>query len=193
MEKRKFQQSIDSHFQWTVQLKSGEVVNLLPSKLKNVAPDVEAQLIAKFKEQRKEGRRVSARWFKKKATQIAKELQKEDFKASKGWFYMFLKRNNLSLRKKTNSKKASVVEKRPDIQRFHSKLCLVLGTGTNVHPKWGCFLPKNRWNVDQVPMPFSCVPGETYEDKKHFEYSICCLCSLGGTLSIASVGTTNSR
>ena len=45
----------------------------------------------------------------------------------------------------------------------------------------------------QCLMPFSCVPGETYEDKKHFEYSICCLCSLVGTLSVASVGTTNSR
>ena len=68
-------------------------------------------------------------------------------------------------KKKTNSKKASVEEKRPIIANFHAKLRLFLSTGQNPHPKWGRFLPKNRWNVDQVPLPFSCQPSETYEQK----------------------------
>ena len=44
-------------------------------------------------------------------------------------------------------------------------LRLFLSTGPNPHPKWGRFTPKNRLNVDQVPLPFSCQPAETYEDK----------------------------
>ena len=126
---------------------------------------IEQALVQKFKDQRKEGRRVSARWFKKTARKIATEQNVEGFTGSKGWFCLFLRRYNLVLRKKTNSKRASVEEKRPIIANFHAKLRLFLSTGQNPHPKWGRFLPKNRWNVDQVPLPFSCQPSETYEQK----------------------------
>ena len=68
-------------------------------------PEIEAGLLDEFKKQRKEGRRVSARWFKKKAKKIAAEKRVENFKISKGWFYLFLHRQRLSLRKQTNSKK----------------------------------------------------------------------------------------
>ena len=119
----------------------------------------------KNKEQRKQGRRVSARWFKKTAKKIAREQNIEGFQASKGWFFLFLGRYNLVLRKKTNSKKCSVEQKKPVIAAFHRNLRIFLSTGKNPHPKWGRFLPKNRINVDQVPLPFSCQPAETYEEK----------------------------
>ena len=67
--------------------------------------------------------------------------------------------------KNTNSKKASAEEKSPVIAAFHSKFRLFLATGVNPHPKWGRFLPKNRWNFDQIHLPFSCIPDQTYEKK----------------------------
>ena len=53
----------------------------------------------------------------------------------------------------------------PVVSNFHGKLRLLLSTGRNPHPKWGRFHPKKRVNVDQVPMPFSCQPAITYEEK----------------------------
>ena len=127
-------------------------------------PEIESNLLERFKTQRKEGRRVSSRWFKKQAKKIANANKLDSFKASKGWFFRFLTRNQLALRKKTNSKKASAAEKLPKIRFFHQRLRLFLATKM-AHPKWGRFLPKNRYNVDQVPLPFSCVPSKTYEEK----------------------------
>ena len=109
---------------------------------------VEKALVDKYKEQRKQGRRVSARWFKKTAKKIAREQNIEGFQASKGWFFLFLGRYNLVLRKKMNSKKCSVEQKKPVIAAFHRNLRIFLSTGKNPHPKWGRFLPKNRINVD---------------------------------------------
>ena len=46
------------------------------------------------------------------------------------------------------------------IQHFHRSLRKALKTkrGRNptakIHPKWGRWLPQNRYNVDQVPLPF---------------------------------------
>jgi hypothetical protein len=93
----------------------------------------------------------------------AKELELTDFRASKGWFQKFLSRNRLALRKKTNHKNHSPEEKLTDIERFHCRLRLFLATGLNPHPKWGRFVSKNRYNVDQVPLPFVCYAQETYD------------------------------
>ena len=49
--------------------------------------DVEAVLMEKFKRQRAEGRRVSARWLKKTAVSIAKDLSQVDLKLPGGGFF----------------------------------------------------------------------------------------------------------
>eukprot|EP00794_Sanderia_malayensis_P006604 gene6604-7351_t len=38
-------------------------------------------------------------------------------------------------------------------------------TNAQVDPKWGRWLPENRYNVDQVPLPFVVNQGKTYADK----------------------------
>ena len=91
-------------------------------------------------------------------------MHEDTFKASRGWLYLFLQRYSLTLRKKTNSKKASAEEKSPVIAAFHSKFRLFLATGVNPHTKWGRFLPKSRWNFDQIPLSFSCIPEQTSEE-----------------------------
>ena len=70
-------------------------------------PEIESNLLERFKTQRKEGRRVSSRWFKKQAKIIAHANKFDSFKASKGWFFRFLTRNQLALRNKTKQKSIS--------------------------------------------------------------------------------------
>ena len=68
-------------------------------------PDIESELLLKFKERRSHSRRCSANWIKTKAKQILEEKHSEDvFSASHGWFCRFLKRFNLCPRKRSNTK-----------------------------------------------------------------------------------------
>ena len=89
---------------------------------------VEEALVDKYMEQRKQGKRVSALWFKKTAKIIAREQNIEGFEASKDWFFLFLRHYNLILRKKTNSKKCSVEQIKPVIAVFYRNLRIFLST-----------------------------------------------------------------
>ena len=93
-------------------------------------PDIESELLLKFKERRSHSRRCSANWIKTKAKQILEEKYSEDvFSASHGWFCRFLKRFNLCPRKRSNTKQASVWGRIPFIRLFHSNFRLFLFLG----------------------------------------------------------------
>ena len=82
-------------------------------------PDMESELLLKFKERRSHSRRCSANWIKTKAKQILEEKHSEDvFSTSHGWFCRFLKRFNLCPRKRSNTKQASVWGRIPFIDYF---------------------------------------------------------------------------
>eukprot|EP00794_Sanderia_malayensis_P002517 gene2517-2908_t len=72
---------------------------------------------------------------------------------------------------KTNKKNISSEDCRGAIQVFHRTLRRSLktsrqrNTNAQVDPKWGRWLPENRYNVDQVPLPFVVNQGKTYADK----------------------------
>ena len=136
------------------------------SKARIKFPEMEAELHLKFKTRRGEGRRCSASWIKKTAKKIQKEKDPDsDFTASRGWFYLFLKRFNLTSRKRSNSKQGSVFDRIPFIREFHRKFRLFLSLGDVLDRKWGRFLPNARFNADQVPLPFVCEQDQTYEEK----------------------------
>ena len=64
-------------------------------------PEMERLLLTAFKERRNEGLVVSALWLKMKGREIVQQVYREtDFKASRGWMLNFIKRNNLSFRRK---------------------------------------------------------------------------------------------
>lgn len=132
------------------------------------------RVVVEFKLRRARGCKISKLWLKKKMKEkIAACYGKEEaekFKASNNWFYRFRKRHNIAFRKRTNKKKCSADDGRETIQRFHRNLRKALKTRRRrnnavLDSKYGRWLPHNRYNVDQVPLPFVIDQDKTYEVK----------------------------
>ena len=93
------------------------------------------------------------------------------FKASNNWFHRFRKRCKISLRTRTNKKQTSADDSRSTIQSFHRTLRKTLKTQRQrltdkftTDAKWGGWLLTNRYNVDQVPLPFVVDQSRTYAE-----------------------------
>lgn len=130
-------------------------------------------LIAEFKLRRAKGSKISKLWMKTKMKKkiescYGKEVANK-FKASNNWFQRFKRRHKISLRRRTNKKKNAANDGRETIQRFHRNLRKALqskrrrNTSFVADPTYGRWLPKNRLNVDQVPLPFVVEQDQTYE------------------------------
>lgn len=94
--------------------------------------------------------------------------QADNFKASDNWFQRLKKCHNIAFRRRSNKKKSSVNDGRESIQRFHRNLRKALKTirrrsGAVMDAKYGRWLPQNRYNIDQVPLPFVIDQDKTYE------------------------------
>ena len=132
------------------------------------------RVVVEFKLLRAKGCKISKLWLKKK---IKEEVEacygKEEagkFKASNNWFQRFKKRHNIAFRRKSNKKKSSASDGRETIQRFHRNLRKALKTrrsrnNAGLDGKHGHWLPQNRYNIDQVPLPFIIDHDKTYEVK----------------------------
>mmetsp|Transcript_35205 Transcript_35205/g.86357 ORF Transcript_35205/g.86357 Transcript_35205/m.86357 type:complete len:924 (-) Transcript_35205:243-3014(-) len=131
-------------------------------------PQLERKLQTIFLERRKRGARISRAWFQTRALLLFPELYPErdkiKFKASRGWVRRFCKRMNITRRRRTHTKKTDVSEKVPAVRRFHQGLVLMLSSHPRLCPRFGRFLPENRYNLDQVPLPFTGADANaTYE------------------------------
>ena len=77
-------------------------------------------------------------------------------KESSKWFQRFKKRHTIVLRRRTNKKKVWTDDGRDTIQKFHRDLRKALKTqrrsnkSYTVDPKYERWIPKNRYNIDQV-------------------------------------------
>ena len=106
--------------------------------------------------------------MKKKIEMCYRKEEAEKFKASDNWFQRFNRRNNISLRRRTNKKQHSADAARENIQKFHRNLRKVVQSKSrrsNAVPdrKYGRWMPKQRFSVDQVPLPFVFEQDRTYE------------------------------
>ena len=136
-------------------------------------PLAEAMLLEEYKQKRSKGAKVTKHWLRKKMKCALKEKYGEGvakkFQGSKNWLYRFTKRNGISKRRRTNKKQKSAIEKISVIQGFHQELRKAVQSKRRHSPsfdkKWGRWLPTNRWNVDQVPLPFINEQATTYADK----------------------------
>ena len=78
--------------------------------------------------------------------------------------HAFITRYGITLRKQSNSKSQSAETRKPNIQKWHARLRRRVKRGVQVSPKWGCWLPEHRFNVDQVPLTLTNGSKETYDD-----------------------------
>ena len=132
-------------------------------------------LIAEFKVRRAAGCKITKLWFRKKMKAKIEmtygKKEAESFKGSSNWFQRFKKRHDIVLRRRTNKKKNSADDGRLTIQKFHQNLRKSLKTqrrrnrSTMTDPKYGRWTPENRYNVDQVPLPFVVDQGTTYDSR----------------------------
>ena len=147
---------------------------LAGSKVKNSEkyPLASARVIVEFKLRRAKGCKVSKLWLKKKMKSKIEECYgKEEatrFKGSDNWFYRFKKRHGISFRRRTNKKKEAADDGRQTIQKFHRDLREAVKSrrrraDSTQDAKYGRWAPQNRYNIDQVPLPFVVDRDKTYD------------------------------
>ena len=130
-------------------------------------------LITEFKLRRAKGSKISKIWLTtKKRQKIESCYGKEEaskFKASNNWFQRFKCRYNISQRRRTDKKKNAANDGRETIQQFHRDLRKAVQSKRRrserlvVDNTYGRWSPKNRLNVDQMPLPLVVDQDKTYE------------------------------
>ena len=87
------------------------------------------------------------------------------FRFSKNWFRQFLRRQHISLRKRTNQSQKQPEEYREAVQSFHQ--FIRKAAEPKEHEKdqeVGKFKLENIVNMDQTPMPFEIGTDATYNE-----------------------------
>ena len=75
----------------------------------------------------------------------------------------FIKRKHLKLRRAQRNKKTAKEEFRSVNAKWHPTLVKTGRSRSNYHPIYGGFMPEQRLNVDQSPLPFVIDTKTTYE------------------------------
>jgi len=80
--------------------------------------ELDDYVLGKFKEQRQKAIVVTSSMIQLMALNAPLSIRPADFKASKGWLYLFLKRNNITRRKCTQKIQAFVDSLLPEINNY---------------------------------------------------------------------------
>ena len=125
------------------------------------------ELLTVFKNARSRVHRVDINWIWCKARKIYREQTKNlDAVIRKHVIVNFIKRHNLKLRARQRNRRRSKESFRKELQKWHQttrERLVRKGLNDRYDAKWGRFLPKERFNVDQSPLPFSMNVKKTYE------------------------------
>ena len=82
------------------------------------------------------------------------------------WAVRFRHRHHLTLRAITHCRPLQIERRMEILAKWHKGLREFLSTRMNsVDGKWGRFLPLDRYNVDQVPLPFVVSSKYTWDTK----------------------------
>eukprot|EP00903_Cladosiphon_okamuranus_P011389 g10732.t1 len=148
-------------------------------------PAVEKELYRLFLDRRKRKLKVSTLWLTVTFRKLLEEKHPADnraaaFRPSFRWMQKWAKRHSVVQRRRTNLKAKSVEERLPEIKQFHRgfrKLLkepvrrkgaifpvgAALSTGETRLEKYGQFQLDERFDVDQVPLPFVNGLATTWE------------------------------
>ena len=121
----------------------------------------------KFLDARSRGRCVDFNWLWSKARVIYREQQKsDDAIVKKHVIVNFIKGNHLKLCPVQRRKKKPKQAFRESLMKWDSTLrerLVKTGKGENYNPTYDGFMPSQRYNVDQLPLPFAINTKKTYE------------------------------
>lgn len=124
-------------------------------------------LNVKFLDSRSTGHRIDFNWLWSKARVIYREQENnDDAVVKKHVIVNFIKRYHLKLRRTQRTKKQDKEAFREPMMKWHSTLrerLVKTGSSENYHPVYGSFVPAQRYNVDQSPLPFAIDTKKTYE------------------------------
>ena len=119
---------------------------------------MESQLATEIRASRKRKRRVSPRWLRARALSLLEEPSMregemaerwKEFTASRTWARKFMQRKNFTMRKKSNAKRYSVVERIPLLSAWHRRFRHKLQTGVQQCPLYGEFDREHRFREKQ--------------------------------------------
>ena len=137
--------------------------------------DLYPELLSQFMTARSKGHHVNFNWLWSRARVIYREQQRDEIVFLKKHVITgFLKRFNIKMRCRQRNKRLTKEAFRDDLRKWHAltrERLIRTGRGDSYDGKWGRFLPKQRFNVDQTPMPFVIDTKRTYEQiqYKHTE------------------------
>lgn len=121
----------------------------------------------KFKKARAKGYRVDFHWLWSKARVLFRHQEKDEtLIVGPHVIVRFLHDYKIRMRAKQRGKKQPKSAKIQDLQKWHAtyrERCIRPRSTNNYDKKWGGFLPKQRLNVDQSPLPFVINSKKTYE------------------------------
>ena len=116
-------------------------------------------LLTKFKEARSKGFRIDFNWIWFKARNLHCEMTNDpDAIIRKHVIVDFVKRYNIRMRAKQRNRKLAKEDFRQKLVEWHliaRERLVWTNIGETDDQMWGSFLPNQRFNVDQSPMPFA--------------------------------------
>ena len=122
--------------------------------------------------------RVDFHWLSSKARVIQRQQPgEESVKLGKHVVVQFLHKYKVRLRMKQRNKAKSKESFIIPLQKWHATIrerFIRTSRNNNFDEKWGAFLPKQRFNVDQSPLPFVINAKKTYdivEESKGHEHN----------------------
>lgn len=128
--------------------------------------ELNKELLLRFKKARRNGHRVDFHWIWSRARVIHFEQTGKESTLGKHVAVQFINKFNIKMRCKQRNKKKPREAFREDLQKWHAttrERLIRTGRNDNYDQKWGRFLPKQRLNVDQSPLPFAIDAKKTYD------------------------------
>ena len=128
-----------------------------------------------FQLARSKGHLVNFAWLWTKARKIQHDKFDPNVIIKSHVIVRFLQKYRIRMRSKQRNKKKHKNQKIPGLMTWHSTFrerCIRTGATANYDPKWGRFLPMQRLNVDQSPLPFVVHGKRTYEHVPRGEGSL---------------------
>lgn len=135
-------------------------------------PELESELYSKYRQRREECKAVRRGWLKREASRAFTicypERDSTEFRFSDGWLAGFLSRHSITLRFSTNKSQRIPEDYLHQILswlQFNRRNSQVRFGTSDEERVVGRYLLDSICNLDETPLPFEYLDGQTYADK----------------------------